>query len=283
MNREILKPVLPLLPPGLRAAASQLDTAELEELRLRVGRAPAVVMDGRERLMPGPPSTRAQLEQLVAAASGHSSFAALGEGYLPLPGGHRLGFCGEAVVKDSRITSFRSLASVNLRLAREVTGAAEPVLRALNGRLESCLFIGPPGCGKTTILRDMIRLCSDRLGQRVCVADERGELAAVRDGMPGFDVGCHTDVLTGGPRGQALELLLRVMNPTVLAMDEIVSDAEVEALRHAGRCGVTLLATAHAADCGELRRRGQLAELRELFPRLILVSRTTIRMERWEC
>ena len=276
-------PWLTLLPTELQPVAARLDAARLEELRLRAGRRPCAVIAGREQQLQAPVTTRAQLERIVGAASGHSSFAAMSDGFLTLPGGHRMGFCGEAVVKDGHLTSFRTLSSINLRLAREVIGTAEPVLQSLHGRAENILFIGPPGCGKTTMLRDTIRLYSDRLMQRVGVADERGELAAVRDGVPGFNVGQHTDVLTGGPRSQALEQLLRVMNPTVLAMDEIVTDAEVTALQHAGRCGVRLLATAHATDCGELRQRRQLESLRELFPRVISVDYNTIRWERWEC
>lgn len=275
------KNVLPLLPPELRRAAEGLDFSTLEELRLRAGRQPGAVFAGRERPLTAPPVTRAQLEQLVGAASGHSSFAALGEGFLTLPGGHRLGFCGEAVVKEGRIASFRTLSSVNLRIARQVPGVAEPLLPALRAGRQNLLLIGPPGCGKTTVLRDLIRLCSDRLGRRVAVADERGELAAARDGVPCFDVGRGTDVLTGGPRGQALELLLRVMNPSVLAMDEIVSREELDALLHAARCGVTLLATAHAADCAELRER--FPSLCELFPCLAKVDRSSVRLERWSC
>lgn len=281
MQETILSPLLPLLPPELCRATERLEVSALEELRLRVGRLPCAVIAGREQVLRVSETTRAQLEQIVGAASGHSSFAALGDGFLTLPGGHRLGFCGEAVMKEGKISSFRALSSVNLRLARQITGLAEPIVTVLRTRMENTLLVGPPGSGKTTVLRDLIRLCSDKLGQRVAVADERGELAAVREGKPMFDVGQHTDVLTGGMRSQALELLLRVMNPTVLAMDEIVSEEEIRALRHAGRCGVILLATVHAADCRELRQKPQLRELQELFPNLVQIGRNTIRMERW--
>ena len=262
-----------ILPPELWNAL----TPEAEELRLRVGRTPGVVIAGREHPLSASIVIRATLDQIVGAASGHSSFAALGDGYLSLPGGHRLGFCGSAVVKDGHIAHFRQLSALNLRIAREVRGVADPIL--CSSPLKNTLLVGPPGCGKTTVLRDLIRLCSER-GHRVGVADERGEIAAVQDGLPGFDLGPRTDVLTGGPRGEALELLLRVMSPTVLAMDEIVSEAEYLALHQAANHGVLLLATIHASSRQDLCSRHQ--ELGNIFQNLAFIQRDHIRMERWE-
>ena len=121
-------------------------TPEAEELRLRVGRTPGVVIAGREHPLSASIVIRATLDQIVGAASGHSSFAALGDGYLSLPGGHRLGFCGSAVVKDGHIAHFRQLSALNLRIAREVRGVADPIL--CSSPLKNTLLVGPPGAEK---------------------------------------------------------------------------------------------------------------------------------------
>ncbi len=144
------------------------------------------------------------------------------------------------------------------------------------GRLLDTLIISPPGLGKTTLLRDIVRAVSAGEGcrqHRVSLADERGEVAALYCGVPQHDVGPCTDVLDGAPKAAAAILLLRAMNPQVLAMDEISAPVDVEALRNAANCGVTLLATAHGADWADLKKRIFYREVEGCFSRLILIKR----------
>ena len=142
------------------------------------------------------------------------------------------------------------------------------------GRLRSTLILSPPGYGKTTILRDLIRLLSGQ-GVRVAVADERGELAAMHDGVPQFDVGAHTDVLEGCPKAQGTLMLLKTMSPAVVALDEVTSPEDVEAIGFAGHCGVSILATAHAFDREDLCRRPLYRELLALsvFDRIVTIQK----------
>jgi len=286
-NIQAYQQVAQVLPPHLRQAAlalSDTDQARTEEFRLRVGRPMSAVLPEREQELGGPTVEVRDLDQLVEIASKASLHAVLDQvrrGYLTMAGGHRIGLCGTAVLREGEIHSLRQLSSANVRIARQVRGAAQPVREALcpGGTLVSTLILAPPGLGKTTLLRDLIRMVSDGEGcapQRVSLADERGEVAALYSGCPQLDVGGRTDVVEGCPKAQGLMLLLRAMNPQVLAVDEITAPEDVAALRMAAGCGVKLLATAHGSERADLERRALYRPLLEegLFQKLVLIRRT---------
>ena len=254
------------LPLRLRQEALSLpegDRARAEELRLRAGWPMTAVLPEGERPLGGPPVEGRELEQLVEIASRASLHTVLDQvrrGYLTFEGGHRIGLCGTAALREGEIHALRAISSANLRIARQVKGAAAPVLDGLcpGGRLADTLILAPPGLGKTTLLRDLIRSVSEGEGctpLRVSLADERGEVAAMYNGRPQLEVGRRTDVAEGCPKAQGLILLLRAMNPQVLAVDEITAPEDVGALITAAGCGVTLLATAHGEGRAGLERR----------------------------
>lgn len=276
-----------VLPPRLRREALALPEgvqAGTEEVRLRVGRPAVVVAGGEEVELSREPVTGRELEQLLELASGaslHTILPQLRQGFVTVEGGHRLGLCGRVVLREGELINLRPLSSADLRIARQVEGAADPVLDALcpGGELVSTLILAPPGAGKTTLLRDVIRRVSDGEGccpRSVALADERGEVAAMWNGVPQLDVGRRTDVLEGCPKAQGLMLLLRAMGPQVLAVDEITAQADVEALEAAVGCGVTLLATAHGWDRRDLERRRLYRGLVEngMFQRLVSIRRS---------
>ena len=289
---EAYRQAAQVLPRRLRQEAlglPQEEQEQAEELRLRAGWPMTAVLPEGERPVGGPPVEPEELEQLVEIASRASVHAVLEQirrGYLTVAGGHRIGLCGTAVMEGGGIHALRSLSSANLRIARQVPGAARPVLGALcpGGRLESTLILAPPGQGKTTLLRDIIRRVSEGEGclpLRVAVADERGEVAALYGGRPQLDVGRRTDVAEGCPKAQGLMLLLRAMNTQVLAVDEITAPEDAAALRTAAGCGVTLLATAHGAGREDLTRRPLYRGLLEegMFRRLVEITRREGRRE----
>lgn len=254
------------LPLRLRREAlalSEEDRARVEELRLRAGWPMTALIGGAERPLGGKPVEGTELEQLVEIASGASLHTVLDQvrrGYLTFEGGHRIGLCGTAVLREGEIHALRCISSANLRIARQVRGAAGPVLDRLcpGGRLADTLILAPPGLGKTTLLRDLIRSASEGercIPLRVSLADERGEVAALYNGLPQLEVGRRTDVAEGCSKAQGLMLLLRAMNPQVLAVDEITAPEDVRALITAAGCGVTLLATAHGDGRAGLERR----------------------------
>ena len=225
------------------------------EVRLRPGQpAVAVKPDGIWRgthiLSP------AEVTQAAQALCGHEMAARqreLTEGFLPLPGGHRLGVCGVMGPKG-----LWEITSLCVRLAHEIKGAGENVFPLIQNF--STLVVGPPGAGKTTLLRDLARLYS-LSGVPVGVADERGEIAACRGGIPQLDVGPMTDVVTGMDKGSALRLLLRSMAPRVLIADEIGGEKDASALGEALRCGVTVLASIHGNGLSDIRQRRGMENL----------------------
>ena len=260
-----------LLPPRFRTAAMQLDDhrkRRTEEFRLRALRPPTALLPEGELPLPYFGAERGvttqELSQMVDALSDYSRYACaetLRQGYLCLRGGFRLGVCGTAVLRNGTVTGIRDISSLALRIVTERTGLADAVVPQLYdaGRLQSTLILSPPGGGKTTLLRDLIRALSlgdeEHAALRVAVLDERGELAVSARGEAQMSLGTHTDVLAGCPKAAGVCMVLRAMNPQVIAVDEITAAEDIAAMAQAANCGATLLATMHAAGLAELRRK----------------------------
>ncbi len=275
-------------PEAVRQAFFRINEPErAQELRLRLGQTAAVTTDRGEIALTGVRVNGELLSAVLANATGQAVYAAqdmLRAGFLTLPGGHRLGICGRGIYKDGGLWTVREISSLNLRFARAVTGCANQAADHLWQHPASTLIVGPPCAGKTTLLRDLIRQMSDRFGWRVCVADERLELAACLDGMPQFDLGRRTDVLSGVRKAEAIEMLLRTMNPQWIAVDEITAVEDAQTLLRGSYCGVRFLATAHAYSPSELRQRPLYRQLTEsgLFENLVTIrSDRTVHTERW--
>ena len=251
------------LPSRLRQAAMVLperQRSEAEEFRLRAGRPLSVLLPAGE--LPLEPVVEPEdLETLCDLATEFSRYAAaetIREGYLPVRGGFRVGLCGTAVMKGGVNTNLRELSSAVIRIAREKKGVAEGVAPQLfrDGIFQSTLLLSPPGGGKTTLLRDLVRCLSAGAAgvppQRVSLIDERGEVAVCWRGKPQMDLGPRTDVLDACPKAAGIPMVLRAMNPQVIALDEITVAADLEAAAMAAGCGVGLLATIHAGSLQEL-------------------------------
>lgn len=241
---------------------------ELEEIRLRSNRGLQIRLrsgmffaDKQGQLLPqsqgafivGKSHLSSCLEQFTASSL-YAWEHELSCGYLTLEGGHRVGFCGTCTVKEGRVTGVRDISSINVRIARQMKGVSDELMPYLTReeRVKNTLIISPPGCGKTTLLRDIARNLSDGFegfeGVDVAVADERGEIGATCRGTVGNDLGIRTDVLDGCPKAEGMVMLLRTMSPRVLMTDEIGSEQDADAISQALRSGVSVIASAHGRD-----------------------------------
>ncbi|MDO4815392.1 MAG: stage III sporulation protein AB [Bacillota bacterium] len=253
--------------------------ANAEELRVRAGRPVAVLSEGREYEVA--PNYKICCDDLYSIlekatfASFHSVENELAKGFITVGGGIRIGICGTAIYKSGKLSSIKNFSSMAIRIPHDIIGCSSEICEKINSHeLKSALIISPPGYGKTTFARDYIRNLSKK-GFRVSVADERCELCAVMDGVPQYDIGPCTDVMNGVSKSDAVMMMLRSMTPHIIAMDEISEPEDVRAVSAASGCGIKLLATAHAAEIDDLRRRPVYRELlnMNIFDCAVIISK----------
>jgi stage III sporulation protein AA len=220
--------------------------------------------------------------QIMSQASLYAIEEELRNGYLTLKGGHRVGFAGQAILEEGRVRSLKHLASLNIRIARQMPGVADRILPFIihENRVYNTLIISPPRCGKTTLLRDVARQLSNGVrslqfaGVKMGIVDERSELAGAYEGIPQNDVGYQTDVLDACPKAEGMVMLIRSMSPEVIVVDEIGRDEDVYALREALQAGVSLIASIHGSSVEQILRRPCMTELmrEQVFDRYIILG-----------
>ena len=198
----------------------------------------------------------------------------LASGYITLDGGHRVGVCGKTIIENGTVKHMTEISSLCIRIAREVKGAANAFFSFIcsGSRIYNTLIISPPGCGKTTVLRDIASRMGDKV--RVCIADERSEISAAKNGVSPYNMGKLTCVMDGVPKSTGMNILLRAMSPDVIITDETGSDEEEQAIRKITNCGVKIITTAHGYSEKDILRHRCLGEMIKdgIFERIVVLS-----------
>ncbi len=213
----------------------------------------------------------------MCQSSVYAAQSELRNGFLTLPGGHRVGVCGKVNVENGKIISLTEISGLNFRIAGEVKGAADFIMPYIKGedKLLNTLVISPPACGKTTVLRDIARQLGGDMRMRVGIVDERGEIAAMQGGKAQYDIGFLTQVYTGCPKADGMLMMLRGLSPDVIITDEIGTREDEEAIFAIINSGVKIICSIHGYDLEDVKRRGLINELTEaeVFERKIILSR----------
>lgn len=253
----------------------------LEEIRIRNGQDILLFSSGKEyglECRNGTKIDNIMINNIFNALLNYSAYACqeeLTNGYITIEGGHRVGICGRTVMENGRVKTIKDISSINIRRSKEIIGVSDPCMGYLmkgKRQIFNTIIISPPKCGKTTLLRDMIRNFSC-MGFQVGVCDERSELSGMYNGKPSYDLGLRTDILDGCPKEKGMIMLIRSMSPALIATDEIGKREDCHAIEAAVCAGISILTTIHGSCYEDVIRSG-IGELVEkgVFERLIFLS-----------
>lgn len=263
--------------------AEQFSFDEIQEIKLRIGKPLIVICNGKEKMLLHKIITKEEIRETMEYISNYSLYAyeqELKQGFITIEGGHRVGMAGQVIMEEGKIKSLKYISSINIRVSHEVKSCADRIFPYItyNKQMYHTLLISPPRCGKTTLLRDMIRQVSNGNGWvkgcTVGVVDERSELGSCYLGNPQNDMGARTDILDRCPKTDGMIMLIRSMAPQVIAVDEIGVKEDVHAIEYAMHCGCKMLATAHGESMEELMRKPIFETLiqKKRFERYVVLS-----------
>lgn len=280
-----LNSVLDILPKSIRYEYEKLDSKDkLQEIRIRADK-PLIFYLGSKEVLTNYKVKSEDLKSIMQRMSGYSIYAfeqEIRQGYITIEGGHRIGICGSCVTENNSIKTIKDIASINIRICREIIGCSNKVLKYIckDKEIQNTIIISPPKCGKTTILRDIVRNLSLGIrelnisGKKVSVIDERSEIAACYKGMPQLEVGLRTDIFDNCPKHLGIIMAIRSMAPEVIVADEIGTSEDIASIIMALNCGVKVITTIHGNSIEDFINRKVFNDAIEnkVFKRAIVLS-----------
>lgn len=279
MRQKIQNEIIKYFPEKIKNEINKLDIENFEEIRLRVLKPIIIKQHDKEKILnlngQAYILSKEELNKIFEMICNNSVYAfqeELANGFITIPGGHRIGITGKPLYKEGKIYSMKDISGLNIRIAREMVGCANNLIEEILDK--NILIVALPGIGKTTLLRDIIRQISN-FGKNVGIVDERSEIAASYRGIPQNDIGIRSDVIDGVYKVDGIRMLVRSMKPDYIATDEIGNDDDIEAIKYAINAGVKIIATAHGGSIEDLKRRKKLYKLIEdkIFEKIILIDK----------
>lgn len=280
--------IIKFLPKNIADLISKIppnQKAELEEIRIRIGRPIEITMKGAPRFL----SYIIQQEDAFHLMNKISQFSIytleeeLKRGYITVSGGHRIGLAGKVILEEGKVKAIRDIASFNIRIAKEKLGIAEKIMPFIfKDSWMHTMIVGPPQTGKTTLLRDIARIISTGNHEKgmhaykVGIVDERSEIAGCVNGIPQMSFGHRLDVLDACPKAEGMMMMIRSMSPEVLVVDEVGRIEDAEAIQEAVHAGIKLIMTTHGSSLEEVKNRPSLRSIfdQNIFQRFIVLSRS---------
>ncbi|HCJ57077.1 MAG TPA: stage III sporulation protein AA [Clostridiaceae bacterium] len=300
-HKRPMDEVMNFLPPKIQQMIKECTSEQMayaEEIRLRLNK-PLIVSGGYwSRFMDsyGELTNEAgrayvvtmedvkKASEIIQGFSVYSFGEELKNGYITIPGGHRIGISGRVVIENGNVKTIKDISFINYRIAKEILGAGNEVIPhivASPSSIYNTLIMSPPQCGKTTLLRDIIRQLSNGInsinvtGFKVGLIDERSEIAACFMGEPRNDVGIRTDVLDACPKSQGIIMMIRSMSPDIIATDEIGKKEDADALLEGANAGVKIIATMHGNGIDDLEKKIELQKIHcNFFERIVILGRS---------
>lgn len=253
-------------------------SSSIVEIRMRVHKPLIVNCSNREIVLDDLTVCEEDIQDTFNIATEYSAYAYeenIKEGFLSVPGGHRIGFGGVAVTSNGNVTSLKNIMFLNVRVCHQIENCAQNlyVKMKYEEKIKNTLIISPPGLGKTTLLRDLIKKISNFVpGTSICVIDERNEISGIYRGIPTIDLGKRTDIISNCGKREGILMAIRSMGPNVIAIDEIGESRDMEAIKYAGVSGVAVIATVHGENIDDVKDKfGQ--DLLDLFEKKVVIKK----------
>lgn len=276
-----MQKIINKMPVTLRNVLSEIPEDvrnSLEEIRIQINQPVRVISGGRELILKNCSIDRQTIDNILNNLLDYSIYAYeedLAKGFITIEGGHRVGVCGRVVTENGGIRLIKEISSLNIRRSRAIRGASAKVINEIYDPaigLQNTIIVSPPKCGKTTLVRDIVRAVSER-GMRVGVCDERSEIAGMYQGVPSYDLGPRTDVLDGCIKAEGMLMLIRSMSPDVIVTDEIGRSEDIPAIEAATSAGISIITTIHGNSYEDLMasKIGPLVN-QGIFKRIIFLS-----------